>query len=375
MTIEAPTTPTATGSVIFRRDELLCALESADSIVASRNHRAVMGCFWLHSQDDKVNVETRGADFSAIRIELSQVQVEMPMDVYVNCDNFLKVVRATSGETISIKVTADEVRVVSGDAMFKIRPLADGVFPPMPAISGKGVVVPAVELLRMIRQTAFAIDDTKSRYCTQCVRFTIEKKRISLATTNTNHIAESSCDVLFGDKLAANVSPMCATAIPKLIDSESGDVTIDITETSAVFSIAGVVLACPIIEGEFPTYHDFIPKDNTGELTVGSADMLDSATRASVVADLDPKLVMIFDEKHGVQFAMNSQNGESELNLAAKFRGPTAKFAVRSKYFLAGVGAVESAEMKLSCTDGRKPVVVTAGGNYLYMVQPINVEK
>ena len=62
----------------------------------------------------------------------------------------------------------------------------------------------------------------------------------------------------------------------KLLDEESGDVEVGLSDTRIQFKVGTITLTSKLIDGTFPEYERVIPRDNDKVLRVGKKDFSDA---------------------------------------------------------------------------------------------------
>ncbi len=70
----------------------------------------------------------------------------------------------------------------------------------------------------------------------------------------------------------------------KLLDEESGDVEVGLSETRVQFTVGTVMLTSKLIDGTFPEYERVIPRDNDKILRVGKKDFSDAVARVAAIS-------------------------------------------------------------------------------------------
>ena len=70
----------------------------------------------------------------------------------------------------------------------------------------------------------------------------------------------------------------------KLLDEESGDIEVGLSDTRIQFTVGTVTLTSKLIDGTFPEYERVIPRDNDKVLRVGKKDFSDAVARVAAIS-------------------------------------------------------------------------------------------
>ena len=70
----------------------------------------------------------------------------------------------------------------------------------------------------------------------------------------------------------------------KLLDEESGDIEVGLSDTRIQFTVGTIMLTSKLIDGTFPEYERVIPRDNDKILRVGKKDFSDAVARVAAIS-------------------------------------------------------------------------------------------
>jgi DNA polymerase-3 subunit beta len=368
--------PTTAMRIIANRGELLAALEAASSIAARRNFKPVLQCVKLACTGDRLEVLATDLE-CAVQIVCAQVQVEAPGETCVSAEKLRDVVRKITDDAIQLQLKLDHLIVIARNSQHKINALLPADFPPVPAMEGEpSFEVGAEELRRLIAQTRFAIDDTESRYAFHGSKWAAEKNKLECVATEGHMMAMATGAIADCPKpVSAIVPKKTIEQIAKLIADEEGNVSVQITDNAIFVRGDSFTLASNLIEGQFPPHKDYVPTDPDKKITAGTADLLAAIESAALMASETAKGIRMEFSKAGVRMtAVSPEAGESDVSLPCKFEGADITIGFNPQLLISAIRAANKDEVTFEMTAPNRPGVVRAGGNYLCVLMPVNLQ-
>ena len=116
----------------------------------------------------------------------------------------------------------------------------------------------------------------------------IEEEKIRMVATDGRRLAKSEKKLVSATKNEISVI-IPIKAIHEIYRNlkDEGCVSIIKGMNQVLFDIEGVLVASRIIEGDFPNYHQVIPKKTSQKITVDTQELLSAIKRANLLATPD----------------------------------------------------------------------------------------
>lgn len=365
--------------VICNRGALLEALMVTGNVVAARTPKPVLQCVKLTAADDRLTVAATDLEV-AIRYSDSQVQVEQPGETLVSAEKLRDIVRESIDDTLSIETADDNANIRGQDSHFKIFTQKAGDFPPVPDFEGEANLEIAGGLLKqLIGQTLFAAARESTRYAFNGVLITAKAKKVNLVSTDGRRLAMAKGD-LISDKLPkdgakAIVPAKALNLLDKLIDDPEETLAAQVRENQIIFHSPSATLTSNLVEGQFPPYEDVIPKDCDKKMTAATADFLSAVRRAALLTTEDSKGVRMHFSKKGLVLTSRSpEAGEATVNFPCKYEGAEIEIGFNPNFLTDALKVVDSDDISLEMTAPNRPGLLRAGGNFLYVIMPVNLQ-
>ena len=161
----------------------------------------------------------------------------------------------------------------------------------------------------------------------------------------------------------------------KLIDEESGDVEIGLSDTRIQFKAGTVTLTSKLIDGTFPEYERVIPKDNDKVLRVGVSDFSTAVARVSAISSRPIKMGLT--ENLLTLSASSPEQGTATEELDAdhvKYAATPLEIGFQARY-LNDITDQIKGEVEFHFSDGAAPTIVrdAADASALYVLMPMRV--
>src|SRR5688572_1966191 len=365
--------------VICNRGALLEALSVAGNVVAARTPKPVLQCLKLTAEDNALTVGATDLEV-AIRYIDNQVQIDQPGEALLPADKLRDIVRESVDDTLAIEVTGDSASIRGQDSLFKIFTQNVKDFPPVPDFEGEAdFTLAAGHLKQLIGQTLFAAAKESTRYAFNGVLMVAKGKKINLVSTDGRRLAQANGDMIT-DKLPkdgakAIIPAKALNLMDKLIDDPEEAVGFQVRENQVIFHTSSATLTSNLVEGQFPPYEDVIPKDTDKKMTAGTADFLSAVRRAALLTTEESKGVRLAFGKKGLKLTSRSpESGEATINFPCKYEGTDVEIGFNPSFVVEALKVVNTDEITLEMTAPNRPGLLKAGGDFLYVIMPVNLQ-
>ena len=164
----------------------------------------------------------------------------------------------------------------------------------------------------------------------------------------------------------------------KLLDEESGDVEIGLSDTRIQFKAGHVTLTSKLIDGTFPEYERVIPKDNDTVLRVGVNDFAQAVARvAAISSERSRPVKMSLAQDLLTLSAASPEQGTASEELdgdRVKYSSGPLEIGFQARY-LNDITDQISGEVEFLFSDGAAPTVVrdASDSSALYVLMPMRV--
>ncbi len=160
-----------------------------------------------------------------------------------------------------------------------------GEYPNPPQIDGAGYFnIPSVELLEIIKQTAFAVSKNETRPLLTVVNLSIKENKLTCVATNSHRLALRELPLESKVTGSFIIPSKSLNELTKLFNNEADIIHIFLTDSYIVFQTNHISLFSRLIKGNYPNVSELLPKDLKTIITVDTKTLLKGIDRACLFA-------------------------------------------------------------------------------------------
>ncbi|AOY75417.1 DNA polymerase III subunit beta [Clostridium formicaceticum] len=250
-------------------------------------------------------------------------------------------------------------------------------FPELPSIEEEYSYEIHQDLFKnMIRQTVFAASQDETRLVLTGALMEIEENTLNMVALDGYRLAlrKGKIDASIDNKVILPAKAL--NEINRILTDEEETIHITLTENHALFIIGNTKLISRLLEGEFISYKQIIPKEYKSKVRVKTKSLLDSIERASLLArEGKNNLVKFMIDDDKMTISSNSELGKVQEEVAIYLEGESIEIAFNSKYFIDALKIIEDEEVYLEFTTNLSPGILKPVTNdyYIYLVLPVRL--
>lgn len=389
--------------VICDRGALMDAINLVSGAVAARSPKPQLGCVKLVASKSggagELTLSATDAEI-ALRLSISQVDVQKAGEVLIPADKLRAIVSAEDGEpTLTLESDGEMCSIKGADAHFKVYGYPAADFPPIPefadvvagkmdAPKAKAVLThPAGSLSQLVARTLFATARETSRYAINGVLFKRDGKRLEMVATDGRRLALARAPLSGGDKDAKAVSCIIPSKglgmLMKLISQHDEPVQIAITDAQILFSFGTAaspgraVLVSNLVEGSFPPYEDVIPKDQDKKVTFDRDVLASAVRRAALLTNEESRGVRMNFKGKDKLLELSSRAaevGEAQIRCdLAGYDGDDVEIGFNPTFVTDALKVISEPEVIMELKAGNKPGLIKSGTDFMYVVMPVSL--
>lgn len=126
-------------------------------------------------------------------------------------------------------------------------------------------------------------------------------------------------------------------------------------------STDGLMMNCPLLQGEFPDYERMLPQEFKTEALVQVDQVVDALKSGSVVLSQDMAVVLTVGNGN-IQIRNNSARGDFEADVECETQGEEMRIGFNEKYLLNALSMVDGDEAMIKLSGPVSPVIVQGKG-------------
>jgi DNA polymerase-3 subunit beta len=364
-TATATKTKASSTSLTIPRTELLQAVQAASKAI-SRGPKPVLTYVKIG------NGLVTGTDLE-VRIDVAIGEMCDPC--LVPADRLLSILRAATGDTVTLKTTGSGVAITCGGGKWQLPTEDVNEYPTWEPAEMKPVCrLPADQFARAVKATVYATDNETSRFALGGVLIDVTGGNPTWVGTDGRRMAtvETETDQAVDDSQA--VVPARILRIAAGMASGDGSVQVEANSQECRLELDGVTVTGRLIEGRFPRWRDVIGEPEGSASVVSTADLIGAVRAAAIVTSEQSKGITLKWAGDTLTLsAQSSEHGESLVKCPMLQAGDAADTKLDPHFleqYLANLPPDEEPQVDVYAKDAQSRVLLRCGP-YCGVIMPL----
>jgi DNA polymerase-3 subunit beta len=368
------------------KTELQRGLSRLQSLVEKRSTMPILANVLLVAGKQKKDgwLQLAATDLEVGMRSRHPCDVAEPGEVTISAKKLYEIIRELPDESLKIESSPNSYLTLDcARTHFTLAGNAAEEYPTLPDVAlGQMVPIQAVVLSDMIARTMYAASIDETRYNLNGVYLEQQPDAGKLRMVATDGHRLAYVDRLLVSQLQGVekgvILPRKGLAeLKRLADEGDADeIEVGLLSNNAVARKGDVTLLMRLIEGEFPNYHQVIPRDVSHHVVI-SAEALTRAVRRVALLSAEHSKVVKLEFSTGL-LRLSSSNpdlGEASEELDLDYAGEDLAIAFSARYLVEALGAVAGKEVQLGLRDPLSPcqLVPTDDADTLAVIMPIRI--
>lgn len=237
---------------------------------------------------------------------------------------------------------------------------------------------------RMIEQVVLAAATDESRPILTGVLAKFEGNQLTLAAADGFRLSVRTAELPVETEPASVIIPARALAELARISTDEESITLIITpaRNQVLFHAPNVDLVSQLIEGNFPDYHQIIPKSYSTRTVLNTNSFLRACKTANIFARDAANIVRLqiapggeLAPGHMTIAATSAELGDNVGEIDASTEGDEIEIAFNAKYLIDVLSVMDAAQVALETTTSSSPGVIKPVGDvdFVHVIMPMHV--
>ena len=293
-------------------------------------------------------------------------------------DRLLQIVKAASGDEVTLKASGTTVSVKCGGGSWTLPTEDVAEYPTWEPADLKAVCrLPADQFARAAKATTYATDVESSRYALGAVLIEVANGNPTWVATDGRRLScvETETDQAVDDR--QTLVPCRVLDIVAGMATGDGSVQVEANAKEVRFDLDGTTVTGRIVEGRYPRWRDVVgqPEGQATVLEVG--ELLAAVRSAAIVTSEQSKGVdCVWTADTLVISGRSAEYGESTVKCPLVAAGSASPTKVDPRYvieFLRSIPADEEPQVDVYATDPQSRVLLRCGP-YTGVIMPLAQE-
>ncbi len=360
-----------------QKEQLHTAINSVERVTGRNLSLPVLRCVLLTAEGKSVVVRATNLDIG--------IEVTIPADVVesgvvaVPADTFNQMLSTLSfSGPLTVSQNDSKIIITTPKSETSVSIFSSEDFPSLPKLSDKKLFsISSTALSESLKSVWWSASIGSIKPELSSVYLYHQDGYLVTVATDSFRLAEKKVKIgtLYDFETLLiplkNVSEMI-----RHLDTFKGDVEVTGDVHQIGFVMGNIYITSRAVDGVFPDYKQIIPKEFVTTITLLKQDCIDALKHVRVFSDQFNKLSFSVDKKKkqcSVK-TVNSETGESVIELDAAIEGEDIEMNFNYAYILDGVQTITSDSVVIQCAGVGKPTCIQPIGDksFLYIVMPMN---
>lgn len=353
------------------------ALAMASRVVATRTPKPILQCVRIDADPER-GLSIRSTDTQIdLAITTNKVEVESAGSVVVPAAKLLQIVKNASDATTKITSEQDVTHITFASSRFKVFGHPADDFPSPTEFDGNEYTVGSESMSSMLGRVMCACANENSRYAINGILFDRAETKLTMVATDGHRMSIDAAPCR-GTPVEAvsgqTIVPKRAVEILAVIAEQGDDVNCKSSDGRISFECGPVLLATTLVEGNFPSWQDVIPKDGNKKLTIDAATLASACRRAAPLTSEESKGVRLSISADGLVMSSRlPEVGEASIDVGVvSYEGDPLEIGFNPTYLLDALKPI-AGHVTIDLNKPSKPGLIRHGDG-IYVAMPVNLQ-
>ncbi|MCF7875321.1 MAG: DNA polymerase III subunit beta [Candidatus Omnitrophica bacterium] len=362
-------------NLIIDRRDLVESLKSVIGPTTTKQDFLALGSVLITAEKDQVKFITTDLDLTITT--QTKGDIKSAGKVLVPMRRFISIARELPDAKISLEKAKNILLIRCENVEFKINTLKEEEFPRIQEKKEAVTVKMLPEVIEeMIRLTSFCAGYEDVNYVLSGVLFEIEGSKIKLVATDgkrlscvTREFPDNQAEV--EEKIDFILPNKAVGEIARITKEKQNPFYLSFSKKNIEFDFKETKIIARLIEGEFPNYSQYIPKQRGNQLKVNKNNFMASLRRVGLLTTTEYQGVKLNLKKNKmVVYKTTPQLGEAKEEINTKYQGPGLDVEFNPNYFIDVLKQINDQEITIDFFGSEKPAVIKRE-NHTYLLLPM----
>ena len=232
----------------------------------------------------------------------------------------------------------------------------------------------------MIRKTQFCASIDESKGIIIGVLMELEENSLNMVALDGFRMAVTRQQMMNERREKIVISAKIMNEINKILtesdDERDENIELVLSEKKAVMLLEGTKIVMRLLEGEFISYNDILPKESSTFIKVNRNMMIEAIERASLLAkEGRNNLIRVKVQENLMTISSASEEGSVKEDIIMEKNGEDLEIGFNSKYILDALKVIDDEEVRIEMVSAVKPCLIKPmeGNSYEYLILPVRI--
>ena len=363
---------------IVERAKLLETVLKLQSVVGSKTSMPVLEGILISAEQGKITLVAYNLEMG-IKKEI-YAKCEETGDIVIPAKLLADILRKMSD--MQVEISADSklnCNIKCGEATFDIMGMAATDFPEIPTVSSENSFKVDGKVFASLKKgTAFAAAQNEgAKPILTGINISLNDGFIQFVAIDGYRLAIKKEKIENQNNFEFTVTSKALNEVVKLIDDESEDIEINVSNRLIGFYINGYTFISRLLEGDFVNYQKTIPAENKQRVVVNTRDLINTIERVSLlISESFTTPIRCYFNELNVVFTCATSVGRATETFNLKLEGENFEIGLNSHYLLDVLKAIEDEQTEILFNGPNAGVLFLPvnDDNFKYMIMPMRLK-
>ena len=232
----------------------------------------------------------------------------------------------------------------------------------------------------MIKRTQFCASIDENKGIIVGILVELEENSLNMVALDGFRMAVTREQMMNERRDKIIISAKIMNEINKILteagDEEDENIDLILSDKKAVMLLSGTKVTMRLLEGEFISYKDILPKENGTVVNVSKDALIESIERASLLArEGRNNLIRVSISENLLTISSASDEGSVKEDIIMEKQGNDLEIGFNSKYVMDALKAIEDDQIRIEFNTAVKPCLIKPleGNSYEYLILPVRI--
>lgn len=364
---------------VIDKDIVLERLLQISGPTTTKQNYLTLNSVFISSENDKLKFIT--TDLDTTFISFLEIKAGEQGKAAVPMARLLSILRELPSSELTVKLEKNNLLINCEKIEFKMNTVDVEQFPKIEDIRKTSLIkINSQDLEEMIRLTSFSVSYESDNYVLTGVFVEIFEDKISFIATDGKRMAFITKKLPHNQpelktKLSFILPIKAVNELYKIVKEKKDEIFLFLEDNKVGFDFKDTQFIARPIQGEFPSFSQYIPQESKNKLVVNRKSFLLALRRAALLSTIEFQVVNLDLKKECVVISKKTpQLGEVTEVVDALYKGHSFSMGFNPNYLMDVLKNIDDEEVVFEFSGVDKPAVLRKEG-YICLVLPMNIEE
>ena len=362
---------------LLPRDLLTACLHRVVGVLDRRQTLPILGHVLLHIQGDELAVTATDSEIELVAYA-KLPDAQEAVDITLPGRKLYDICRVLpEGSMVEMKLSQQLMQIRCGRSRFSLQTLPAADFPSLEDLPAQ------VELslqqglfLSLLEQTHFAVAQQDVRYFLNGLLLDLQKEMLVAVGSDGHRLALAQLPLSAASAIRILLPRRGVLELIKLLGNDEASMNLALSPAHLQIKSADFHFTSRLIDGQFPDYRGFFPRQLDKVVTVANADLKQALSRAAILASDKVKAIRFeLTENLLTLTTTNQEHEEAQESLTVDYAGPALSTGFNLSYFLDVLTVLKGEQLRIQLADADSSIVIesTLDNQASYLIMPLRI--